>query len=78
MQLFELQASNQRCQVETLCNDAFPQMLQEKVYVENTDLLITTQSLHRGKCSQDRLLHEQVTEGLDQEKELLNVVIFQF
>lgn len=53
-------------------------MLQEKVYVENTDLLITMQSLHRGKCSPDRLLHEQVTEGLDQEKELLHVVTFQF
>lgn len=31
VQLFELQASNQRFQAETLCNDAFPQILQERV-----------------------------------------------
>lgn len=30
VQLSELQASNLRVQVETLCNDAFPQILQER------------------------------------------------
>lgn len=29
VQLFKLQASNQRFPVETLCNDAFPRMLAE-------------------------------------------------